>query len=415
MRASQGISHYLGESTMERSRENLRFWRTLVGLPPEFPNLRRLDRDNILEQMVINPEVEGDIWNALSSRRLTAILVKDGCGLSTLCQYLLRLSEDKAVDSLVIPVLIDLGEPQWQKEITADSLETEIKYQIIWNLVHNPWEQKLDTAHYFYCINYEEDLDFHAFRAECLNFLSPQRPSATKFLKKFPFFKQGLGDILNYLLQNLRIQTAIFYHFPQLVEGGQGTTGAPFVDTLYEQRAMDVVSSVKILMERNPFLPASIREIYFCTPRTRRDLTREFRRDFFDIKYPPYTSAQIFAMLVKRYKPSLPGRKGVREYKDLGSVFSEKFVRQAWDDNRPIREIIVRVQELMLERLDCDKKEIPYRLEPAEMMYMPKAAQAREIEPEMPDASGAGESEPEAPRKKFIRKKRSTINGDNEQ
>lgn len=338
------------EDIKKCAKENLKFWKTLVGLPENFPKLFQLDRNEILDMVVINPDVEKSIMNSLSSKPITQVVVQEGGGTTTLYNYIFQRCSEKTIDSLVIPIAFDFASLYWQEEaFTAGKIEEEIKLQVIGNLVENPWENKLEEAHYFYCINYQEDCDFYSYRAKMRRFLYDKRPSYREVCRNFPFAKEKLDEFINYLLKNLRMQTVIFFHFPRQMD---------------EQHMMDFVSAIKILYERNSFLSAAVREIYFCTPKTQKDLDREYKRDYAPIKYPMYTPAQIFKMLVKRYRPTLPGSKGRVDSIDLASVFSEEFVSMIWNGKLSLVDVISKVEDNMLEKLNCEQAKIPYRLEP---------------------------------------------------
>ena len=351
---------------MHRTETNLRFWRELVGLPPNFPELPRLGDDEILDLMVIDPEIELELQNALSSKRLTAAIAQDGCGLTTLYHYVLQRCQLTTTDRLVIPVSIDLEEPDWQKEITAAKLEDEIKFQVIANLVSHSWIQKLDRAHYFYCVNYEEDRDFFAFQLEMRKLIFEKKLTRKNLQRAFPFTEKPLVEFINYLLKNLRIQTALLIHFPREI--------AP-------QLLQDLITAVKYPEEGSAFEPAAFREFYFLTPTMLTGLKTTYARNYHEVDYPGYTPAQIVAMLVKRYKPFVPGAKGTKEYRELGSVFDQRFVHLAWVEDRPLAEVITKIKDLILERLDCEKKDISFRLEPtAEQEKAHEAEKAKVVD-----------------------------------
>ncbi|MCX6579204.1 MAG: hypothetical protein NT166_03385 [Candidatus Aminicenantes bacterium] len=333
----------------KRAEENLKFWKALVNLPDHFPKLNPLTDENVIDMMVINQEIEKTIFNSISSKPLTHVVVQKGSGLTTLYTYIFQKYFQRSFENLAIPVNFDLSVPEWEQNISSQWIEQEIKKQVIQNLIQNPWDNVLEEAYYFYCINYQEDTDFYAYRAEMLKFLSGRKDSAWRtFSNSFPFTKRRLDDFLNYLLDNLRIQTVVFYHFPG--------------DLSDEQVILDFISAIKTIYEVNQFRKAAMREVYYSTTEIQRDLDREFKRDFNVIYYPRYTAAEIFAMLVKRYRPYSPGMAGKITPMDLSSVFSEEFVKKAWEEDISLAAIIKQIKKLMLERLDCDRKEVPYQL-----------------------------------------------------
>ncbi len=346
---------------MEQRETNLKFWRSLVGLPSGFPKLYPLAEKEILDLMVIDPERLSQIQQSMGTRQLTRVSVQPGWGLTTLFQYLWNELMENCLERLIIPIRIDLTVEPFLEEITLPGLQNEIKKQIIAILIEKPWECRLNNDYYFHCINFDEGSNLEVYKAKMRQLLFDKPPKPRALVAQFPWLKDSLQDLFNYQLVNLRIQTVLFYHFPRKME---------------EQRILDLVSSLKAIFEISRFEFAAIREIYFCTPSVATDLDREFKRPFSSIKYPVYTAAQIYAMLVKRYSPYVPGAKG-RNTVTLNSVFSEEFVIRAWESKMTLGGIVDKIQQEMYARLDCAKNKVAFFLKPVETLEQGQSDDAR--------------------------------------
>lgn len=332
----------------ERAQKNFSYWKNLVNLPPTFPDLKPLTAEEMLDLAVIEGEDERKIINSLYSKPLTMVIVPDGGGLSTLYRYIFEKCKKESTTRESIPVTVDLNDID--DPITSEYLEQTIKTQVIGSLVSQDWTS-LPEEHYYPCINYNESIDFQVYRAEALDFLFGKRKKAWSSVKKnFPSLKQPLGIFLNDLLENMRLQTLIFFHIPK--------------SKADEEPLLALSSALKIIHEINAFMPAAIREVYFINPGTSSDLNREYKRNYNIVNHPRVTGAQIFAMLNKRFRPTLPGPMGSQERIDLSAVFSEDFIHLAKPKVSGIKDVINSVNHMLLEKLDCPRKDVLYRLAP---------------------------------------------------
>lgn len=331
-------------------KNHVKFWKTLVGLPSKFPELYPLSDAETNDLMVIDLDLLNKINHGLFTDAFVQVIVRPGWGLTTLFQYMVQVALNSALERLIIPVRIDLCKDPFCDNITTHAFEEAIKRQIISILIELPWEGRLNKDYYYHCINYADDKDLDAFRAQMKKFIFEKVPTPKALYAQFPWLKSNLQDLLNYLLTNFRIRTAILYHFPREVK---------------EQQVLDLVRSVKAIYEGNRFEFQAICEVYFCTPMQGHDLDREFKRPFFSVEYPVYNPAQIYKMLVKRYSPYVPGSTGINMVA-LSSIFSDEFIRRSWSEHYTLVEIMEEVQRKMQKRLTCLENEVPFRLVPSD-------------------------------------------------
>ncbi|WP_459871287.1 hypothetical protein [Endothiovibrio diazotrophicus] len=370
---------------MSRAEKNLIFWRSLVGLSPEFPTLPPIPERELPSLTVFDPGKMEAVRASLGSHQLTQVVVEPGWGGTTLFRYLLRESRERAMERLLLPVSLDLESLFTKEPITLDGLEEEIKRQLVGLLVDNPWEQSLNRDYYFECINFDHATELASYKARMRLFLFDRPPAMRRVLAQFPWLKGALADLLNYLLRNFRIQTSLHFHFPREVE---------------PQRLRDLVRSLKVLHEsaghQGGVEYAALREVYVCTPLQRAEIERDFQRPFNVVRYPRYTPAQIYAMLLKRYPPHVPGFQG-RNQMSMDAVFSERFVQEAWRDAEDLAQVLERTRAGMLNYLDCPEEAVPFLLEP-------RSAAIRTPDDTVPSEKPAAPPEPPV-RKRFERKR----------
>ncbi|MDG4596507.1 MAG: hypothetical protein P9F75_12605 [Candidatus Contendobacter sp.] len=363
----------MNQTEQSRAEKNLVFWRSLVGLDPEFPTLSPIPERELPSLMVLDPGQIDGLRSSLGSHQLTQVVVEPGWGCTSLFRYMLGEVRDRAMERLLLPVSIDLEHLFRKDSVTLDGLEEEIKRQMIGLLLDNPWEQSLNRDYYFECIHFEYATDLSSYKSHMRQFLFDRPPAFRRLLAQFPWLKEALPDLLNYLLHNFRIQTALYFHFPRDIQ---------------PQPLRDLVRSIKASHERGGVEYAALREVYFCTPLQKVEIERDFQRPFNVLRYPRYTAAQIYAMLLKRYTPNVPGFRG-RNQVGLDAVFSERFVQDAWRGAATLGGVVEQVQTAVLQRLDCAEADVPFLLEP------------------VPTASPAVAATPATtPRKKFERKPR---------
>lgn len=336
----------------ERSRaeENLAFWHGLVGLDSTFPALEPLADDD-LQSHVVTDEAQMDAIRAsLASQQLNQILVEAGWGATTLFRYLIHDARDHAMDRLTLPVALDFEVLFVDRDITPDALTYEIRRQLIGLLLDSPWEQTLHPDFYFECINYEESMTLSEYKVRANKFLFYDRaPSPRELVRHFPWLRGPLSNQATFLLNKLRIQTALYIHLPRDISS---------------QRLRDLVASIKWITQQSTDIEyAAWREVYICSATLKGELNRDFKRPWQFIDYQKYTPAQIYTMLIRRYQPLLSGLARQRRL-SLTEVFSAEFVDNAWREAESLVDLSTHMRAAVLRRLDCPSSEVPFRLEP---------------------------------------------------
>ena len=332
--------------TRSRADENLTFWRGLHGLDPAFPSLTQLRDDELLESVVIDETQLDIIRSSVAGDQLTQIVVQPGWGGTTLFRYVLQDARARVRDRLMLPVSIDLRE-LFLDRITPEALTREIRLQIMALLLDSPWETVLGYDFYFECINYDSVSPLGEHKKEALRFLfRGERPSDRRLAQRFPWLRDPLSAQLGYLLANLRIQTGLYVHVP--------------TDTSAE-RIRDLLAALKwITRDLGHLHAAAWREIYFCTPSASTQMLHEWKRPFRIIQYEPYTAAQFYLMLIRRYEPSSASAKRAQ----LPDIFPSELVFEAYRGGESLTGLSDLVRSAVLRRLDCPKELVPFTLRP---------------------------------------------------
>ena len=336
--------------------ENVEFWKNLSGLTDSFPRLDPLEvSSNDAELMHIDPKQQQNIENIIQSNGLTVIRIPKGWGATTLFRYMLyKYTKDSGVKR-GLPIQFDLEDDFF---LEADKLNHAIKWQIANSFLHMLNKTVLDEAYCGMVIGYEEKLDasgkteisYNKHKILCLRNIESLKNNEDEFLKHYPFFNQPLDKIMNELLENLRVETVIFFLFGSVMDS---------------HKMRGFVHALKQVFDNKDFKKAAKREVFFCSPTVYADLDREYARPYVVYNYPRYSSAEIFRILVKRHRPISLRTEGGREEKDgLESVFSSDFVDLVYNEKKTINGIIADVERLMEKQLDCPRSKIPYKLTP---------------------------------------------------
>ncbi len=333
---------------MDKQKKNFYYWRDLVGLPEEFPSLLEIQAEDLEAFFVTRPEQLQEVKNSLSNQYNTMVIFQPGWGASSFYQYFDRIKRKEMVNELIIPVRIDFAEEENKVVWNAERLEEIIKYEIFLQLIDREWRSKLNRDYYFDMINYDSETDFLTYRNKTLKKMRIERMVVDNLCKLFPYAKQKSDTLLNMLLKDLRIQVQLFFHYPRNLDEGV---------------LLSFISSLKHFYEYSQFEKAAIRELHCCSTLIANALDRDYRRNYRRIKVTPYSAAEIYKMFVKRYNPRLEGYKG-RKVADLDSVFSEQYITQAWNERDTISTIVQSVKNKILEQMDCEKNQIPFKLDP---------------------------------------------------
>jgi len=334
--------------------ENVEFWKNLSGLHEDFPKLEPLEANsNDMTLVHIDTKQRKAIEDAIQSNPCTVVQVPKGWGATTLYRYMLYEYTKPSAVRLRIPVALDMESGSF---LDADEMEYAIKWQVAKNFLFMLNENALERRYCCDIIGYEEKLDtrgkpevtYDKYLMLCTRGIDTLEKDSGGFYKQYPFFCQPLHNILNYLLKNLQVQTVFFYLFGSKVS---------------EDKMLSFVHALKQVIDGKHFESAAKKEVFFCTRTVYTDLKREYDRPYELLKYPHYSSAEMYRILAKRHRPTSLRIEGGREEKDsLDTVFPSEMVDRVYKTSKTINKIIADLEKLIEQSLDRPRSEIPYKL-----------------------------------------------------
>jgi hypothetical protein len=345
---------------LTRGEENFEKWKLVVGLPKHFPELRLFPDEDLEDKTFLGPRTDKieDIDLTIGVP-LSYVIVEKGHGASTLCRYVFRRVENDSLKRKIIPIRIDLDE-YWKSLDMKLDLVGIIKKGIIYHLASEPWEKALFPPEYYNIINAYDKKDLFKHKAEIWTLVAEQSVDWDKVHQLCPFFAESIDRILNALLEKFSLKTVLFFDIPFDAEVPEGESRDQYVTTL--------MGYVKDLYEMHRIPEGGLSEIYFLTRNDLELINAVWSRKGNQVEYGAWAYNEIFAILSRHYIPlrTFGGRYyGKQASNLLGIVLSDKFVELVWSRNKTLHQIVDDMKKLIIERLDVDWKDAPYRLEPS--------------------------------------------------
>lgn len=324
------------------SKSNFLYWKELVGLEEyNFPHLISLDEKNINLARISQSRAQ-EIRKAIATNQLVDIQVQPGWGATTLYRY---MADDIRFKRLNLIVMFDFEADDFQD---GDLAEKDFIFQIKWKMASGMiaimMEQSLQELYMYDVFEFEDtgEKPWRGHLREKRRELKECEDNRKKFYEKFPFFsRMDVTDCLNYFLHNFQIQTVFLYLFPRKAE---------------EDSLLEFVGIIKNIFDGKDVAPAAVREVFFLTPKMFSMMKQVYERPYKDIIYKQYSAAEIFGMLMSTYKLS--------DFSDasIGNVFEQEFITRVYDKALTLNEIMEKVEEEIIEYLDGEDSEVPYKL-----------------------------------------------------
>lgn len=332
--------------------ENFKFWKKIAGLPADFPDLTGLPDEEFDKRTYISDQEKIEEIDLRITNPLISVLVNKGHGCTTIYNYIFKLIRKNSLARRIIPIKIELtdfwdGEP----ELSEIDIELNIKKEILKILIQdNSWEKVLTSPIYNNIIGcYEKDTDKKVQLKTLALKLNEKKINWESLGKLCEKFILPLNEIILEFSGKHQIKIVLFFDIPYNANN---------------EHLEALTGSIKDLHQHYKDLPG-LSEIYFITPEHFGFMQSSNPRTFEIINYniEGYYFNQIIKILSHRYRP-LPFQT-IKEIDDpLLIVFDQKFVQMAWSKEKTIHEIIADMKILILESLMCEKKRIPFKLEP---------------------------------------------------
>ncbi len=324
------------------SRSNFLYWKELVGLEEyNFPHLIPLEMENIhLARIAQSRALE--IRKAIATNQLVDIQVQPGWGATTLYRY---MADDIRHNRLNLLVMFDFEADNFQNgNLSEKNFIFQIKWKMASGMIAIMMEQSLQECYMYDVFEFEDNGEkpWRGYLREKRRELNECENKRKEFYEKFPFFsKMDVTECMDYFLHNFQIQTVFLYLFPRKAD---------------EDSVLEFVGIIKNIFDGKDVAPAAVREVFFLTPKMFSMMRQVYERPYKDINYKQYSAAEIFGMLMSTYKLS--------DFSDaaIGNVFEQEFITRVYDKALTLNQIMDKVEEEIIEYLDGEDSEVPYKL-----------------------------------------------------
>ena len=322
------------------SKDNFQYWKELVGLENgDFPRLIPLTGDKIKQAVVVSTRFN-PIMDSIAEHPFVDIQVKPGWGATTLFRYFrYELEQSK----LKIIVSFDFEQEELTGTLSEDDFSFWIKRQMAEKICQKFWDDPW-PKNYMYEVTNFEDNGSSPWRGHLRHLIREleECEKSEKFYSLFPFFAEHPVDIcIDYFLANFQIQTVFMFLFPSNVD---------------ENSIYQLVGIIKNLFDGKEIAPAAMREVYFCTRKVFKEINEYYERPYQTIIYSQYSAAEIFKMLISTYEMA-------ESSQTVSDVLSEDFISKAYDKRSTLNSIMEKVEALIVDSLNVDTSQIPYKLE----------------------------------------------------
>jgi len=345
--------------TRNRGEENFAKWKMVVGLPENFPELSPIPDEELEDKTFVGPKTsqieEIDLTIGVP---LAYVVVEKGHGATTFCRYIFRRTQKDSLKRKIIPVEMNLTEFWGSEDFTLD-LEEMIKKGIIFHLVSEPWEKALFKPEYFNIIGAFDKKDILRHKAEIWSEIERPKVEWERIKQLCPFFAQRLDRILEHLVKKFGLKVVLFFDIP---------FDAPVPESASRQQYVEYLGGcIKDLYEIYKIPDGCLSELHFLTRDDFITINSKWDREGIarKVMFDAWAYNEVFAILGSHYFPMRTFSLAEAQ-NSLAVVLSEKFVELVWDRNSTLHRILSDMKKLMIERLDLEWKDAPYRLEPSE-------------------------------------------------
>jgi hypothetical protein len=352
----------------DRKQTNLERWFNLVGLPPEFPELKYIS-DELLEFKAWI-RMKGGVDRIITDIRqqpLMQVVFTPGMGCSTIFRYVVKQIKKRSDETSIAVIDVDVedmiqNQPSFRDGTFSHAdLETMIKRGIIKTLTNNQWRNITNRPMYYKILNFSGyHNDFPAYRTEIYRLADAPRLPFEEITKKCPFFGNSLSQILQYLSDNCGIMTVLMMDIPSHCEEENFNLTIGAIKTLKEN-----MSRYSIERTRQGVTPAAFHECYFLTQDHVQMMIRFYGGNFHKHKWDDYTAAEIISILGKQY--SIPKK----EYEPLLTVetMEQEIIDmailklEAEGAGKSLLDITRMIRQVLEESMDLEFKDLPHRAE----------------------------------------------------
>jgi len=339
---------------------NFKHWKSVVGLPDSFPKLSPIeDNPDGFHAGNVHKAVIGEILQTGSPLRVAVIR---GQGCTTLSRYVHHALEEQSLSARTIPIFMhvdyDRGEPMHYNEELSGRIRYGIAHllatQPVWNQVgKHEYANALGGRDGRQCEELQKNLNGIVQHHRLMNpdqdgYISRDQVGGffPIHLNPFPILEDPLHHPLFKYLQKRGFGLKFVFDLsPRFSENYD-----PEVYAGYSKLASSMKKKLEEFQKQNSEL--RVDEIYFSDPYTLKKIFPGDQRVGWDIEYPPYSPADVFAILAKQYRP---------EAGHLATVIDPQLLERLVKPDRPLAEIIDEFGRDLKQRMQSFDS-LPYRI-----------------------------------------------------
>lgn len=333
-----------------RKKDNFAHWKSTVGLPTEFPSLdKRLQSLELLSSVDLMSQIyetgrQLQLGNAhreqietireVLGNKSVAVVVEPGQGCTTLRDTVFEIEDGTALRKRHIPIRFDIEDGFKGKRHVDEKFRKQVAWflsrQHFWRVTGDYHASKILGAGTEPHIKWD---DFSGYQQKLL--FSPGA-SWESIKDKFPTLNGPLYEALGQFEY----------------KGGMMFRPVLFVDLSSPNASQNEVSRAEKIRRANAVftdIPKSPGVTYFGSAASLEALGIDFDHT---VEYPPYSPADVFAILSKRYVP---------DSGHLGNVLDPEIVERIASQKLPLREISRQVKAVILNGMS-DYSKLPYKI-----------------------------------------------------
>lgn len=351
----RGITVRSGQTSTERASTpegNFKHWKSVVGLPESFPELLPIgDNPDRFHAGNVHRAIIREILQTGSPLRVAVVR---GQGCTTLSRYVHNALEEQSLLARTIPIFIhvdyDRGEPY---RGGLDEFDGRIRYGIAHFLATQPVWSQVGKHEYANALGGNDGRQCEELQKGLNGVLQWRRnPDQDGYISRdeargfFPILENPLHHSLVKALQKRGFGLKFVFDLSPRF--------SRYDDPEFLVGYSELASSRKKKLEefQKQYSGLRVDEVYFSDPYTLEKISTGDQEVGWDIEYPPYSPADVFAILAKQYKP---------EAGHLATAIDPQLLERLVKPDRPLVQIIDEFGRELKQRMQSFDN-IPYRI-----------------------------------------------------
>ena len=335
------------------TKQNWAHWLYIHHLATQFPELQPLDDNEFDRKFYQRPDNEvgiKDILSAAYGAPRTMVQFTPGHGGTTMFRAVLERLTSQQIRRLYVP--IDVARYVDGTDEISDVIWADIHRNVFRQLVTRDWYPHLYamTKQSFQLLfdstgftHFPDYLD--SIQTRLLNSL-PGDDEDRDTLRTFKYKPDlaSLGSLFTTLFENLGVVTVLLFDIPRSAK---------------PKHLLPLMGEIKAFDEqerKSKFPPAALTEVYFGTASSLTTLKTTYHREYHVVSVPPYTPAEVFAILTRHYGVDY----GSHTNQSLITVLSASYLDDVWSSSKSLAEMMRDLKQSLLKRLDCLRDRVSF-------------------------------------------------------